>query len=141
MPISSSLLIHPKAILPVGSQLRLRTDFFTQIFPLVTPASFHDWYYAGPVPKSDPFTLWIDFIFGTRPAIPLTAANLLDDLLISFSVLPGSQIDPRYYCTGNITHKKGTGCAITCLNEDNQSPSSGPCAECENEDAVVKVCC
>jgi len=141
MPISSSVFIHPKAILPPGSQLRLRTNFFTHIFPLITFASFQDWYYAGAVPNSDPFALWIDFIVGERPIIPLEATNLLNDLLILFSVLPGSQIEPRYYCVGNIIHKKGTGCAITCLNEADQPPGSGPCAECENEDAIVKVCC
>jgi hypothetical protein len=61
---------------------------------------------------------------------------------LTFHVLPGGPEDSRFSIEGDVLHPRTVTqtCAVRCL--PNGTPKGpGECVECENDDAIVRLCC
>lgn len=77
------------------------------------------------------------------------ASGLTARIALLFNILAGTSWDPRNFFVGNIVHPvRGAaatrGCTVTCFDQEGSHGTEGDgycCVICENEDAVIKICC
>jgi hypothetical protein len=152
MPFFVSIAVDPLATLPAGSRISASvTGYFDRLFPITSPGYLEDWVYPDPSSRLAPslptaFPLNIEVFVGHRTPIRLEATIKDDNSRLAFLVLPGTPHDRRYFFAGNIVHPRplvvsatATSC-VTCLN-DGKTASPGSCIDCENDDAIVQLCC
>jgi hypothetical protein len=144
-----SIAVDTNALLPAGSVIKLTAvGFFNQKpFAVTIPGSFDNWVYPDPALPSLPslpsdFPLTVEVVVGGKPPIKLQAGIPSDHSRLAVLVLPGTQKDPRFFFAGDVIHPKSQGavCQVTCTN-DGKTAGPGGCVVCENEDAIVKLCC
>lgn len=142
MPLFVAIAVDPQAQLPAGSRIRLiATGIFEQPFLLSSPGSFENWSYTLPLPAS--FAAEVEVFVGDRPPIVVGAQIPTDDSRVSFMVLPGTPNNPKFLFAGNVdhaVHRAAAPCQVVCLT-DGKTAGPGACVECENEAAIVKLCC
>jgi hypothetical protein len=143
MSISIGIAVHPQASLPAGSRVHIRTPMGDQTVSIPSPGMFFDSQLVGPLPPL--FRLELDFEIGTPP-INMRVDQAPNDLHLALMVLPGRPPSNKSELTGSILHARRTpttqGCTVTCLNDDAKSSGDGNCCvDCENNDAIVKICC
>jgi hypothetical protein len=142
MTFSAIIAVDPNAVLPPGSLIRMSASgFFDHSFAVTSPGTFDNWLHTASLPAS--FAIEVDVFVGDLSPIRLEAGNQADRSRISFLVLPGTQQEPRFLFAGDITHpsrQAAAVCQVTCLS-DGKTAGPGACVECENEAAIVKLCC
>jgi hypothetical protein len=147
--ISLEFAVHPKASLPPGSSIRVGTPLGARTFFITAPGSgFSGPQLMGPLPAL--FKLELDFEIGKRP-ISMMADPVPDDSQLILLVLPNTASSNKSQLIGNILHPAkrsavaampvARGCTVTCLNDGAKSGDGDCCVECENDDAIVKICC
>jgi hypothetical protein len=143
MPFSANVAVNRGAFLPLGSRVRLSASgLFDHSFMVSSPATFSSWVYTPALPPL--FSIDAEVFVGDRPPVRLQAANQVDNTRISFLVLPGTPHEPRFLFSGNIDHpstQAAAVCQVKCLASEQTAVGQGACVECENEAAIVKLCC
>lgn len=140
MPLLLTVDIHQNALLPVGSQLRI---FFNggddSAFPLTEPSSRMSQAIKPPDP-SGPLTVTASI--GSRKPITFTIAGIsFDRAALNFNIFPRLP-SGKFYIKGNIAHSRtpGKDCNIVCLADGHSAPP-GECIDCQDEVAIVELCC
>lgn len=151
MSISIVIAVHPHISLPPGSRVHIRTPYGSQTLSIPGPGMFFESQISGSLPSGYPLSkpptlkLELDFDIGKKQT-RMVVDNAPDDLCFALTVLPKLAPESKTFLTGNIIHPKMlaetvTGCVVRCLNDDRASVDGNCCVECENDDAIVKICC
>lgn len=141
MPLILTVDAHQGADLPPDSQLHvffndgggaafsLAGQFVRQIGELFAP-------------PSDRVILTVAAKIGAATPITLRVQGIqFNNAAMNFNVFPKG-VDKKFYIAGNIAHPRteGNDCNITCL-ADGKTPPPGGCIDCQNDVAIVKLCC
>jgi hypothetical protein len=148
--ISVIIAIDPSAKLPSGSYLGVGVHGVHASpvpFPIDTPGSFMTLTFPLPpphvtLPEFGRLPVTIEASAKSDRPIKLEAIVPVGGARLTFHVLPGGSQDPRFSIEGDVLHPRTTQqtCAVRCL--PNGTPKGpGECVECENDDAIVRLCC
>lgn len=144
MPLWTSFYVHPLAKPTPGTRIHLRSKHFDYVAPFDKPANQNDNSLFVPL-GAGPLDLDIDIYTGQSVPLELRISGLPDDLQFVAIGLPSRAHESRFSIAGNILHKPAVagaeGCVVTCLHGNHTSGNGMCCVECENEDAIVKICC
>jgi hypothetical protein len=150
MSITVIVAVDPLAKLPLNSYIdvsvfgvqspaRFQIDkagtFETQTLPLPLPNV------TLPKPGSLPVIIEASAHSEHRP-IRLESIVPAGGARFTFHVLPGGPEDSRFSIEGDVLHPRTATptCSVRCL--PNGAPKGpGECVECENDDAIVRLCC
>jgi hypothetical protein len=125
---SVSFRIHPDAVLPPGLRIELRSGPLFYSIPIEPVEKFYD----GSLGLNSKMNL---SVFTGGPAPISLQANASDGMKLEFDVRLKLRIEGRIHNTNVLAV-----CQVACLN-DGKTAGPGGCVECENEDAVVELCC
>ncbi len=150
MSISVIVAVDPSAKLPTGAYIGISVfgvHASPTRLPIDTPGSFIALTLPLPppqvvLPKPGKLPLNIEASVRLEHPIKLEAIVPVGGARLTFHVLPGGPEDSRFSIEGDVLHPRTATptCAVRCL--PNGTPKGpGECVECENDDAVVRLCC
>ena len=131
MPFSISIAVDPEVRIETPIQIQLTSPSAAHLIPIgLTP--YREDTFSDPLPPNS--KLGITVITHKSKPVALEA-RAVDQMRIDFRVHPGLRI------AGKISHLPiAFQCQVSCLN-DGKSAGPGECVECENDDAIVELCC
>ena len=148
--LSISIIIDQLVQPPLGSYIKvhLRDAGINPIqFPIDAPGSVLNW--GIPLPLALPgqynpvsLNMGIEVSAGKSHRIKLDATVPSGHVILSFNVNRGKQQYGKISIDGGIMHSPSIRpiCEVRCLPFG--SPKGpGECVECENDDAIVRLCC
>jgi hypothetical protein len=145
MPFSAYVAVAPNANLPAGSRINIGVKgYFDKSFLIDKPGTITRFPFPPPIPAHS--SLDIAVTVGDRPPMRLEARNLNDGSRATFFVLSGTNQERRFLVAGDVIAPKAPRastaipCECVCLN-DNKTAGPGFCIDCENDDAIVRLCC
>jgi hypothetical protein len=150
MSISVIVAVDPSAKLPIGAYIGISVfgvHASPARLPIDTPGSFMTLTLPLPSPQimlPKPGRLPLNIEASVRPEHPIKLEAIVPagGARLTFHVLPGGPEDSRFSIEGDVLHPRTAAptCAVRCL--PNGTPKGpGECVECENDDAIVRLCC
>jgi hypothetical protein len=86
--------------------------------------------------------LHVEAIVGDKNPISLQARGVPEDAAGVMFLVHAPPERKKLFFAGNIVHARHQAniCQVTCLN-DGKTAGPGQCIECENDVAIVELCC